>query len=809
MKIAIVAPSPIPFMVGGAEKLWQGFYKYLSESTSHQVDLIKVPIREHSLTDLVASYVKFSELDLSGFDVVITTKYPAWAINHPRHIVYLQHRLRGLYDTYNGELGITYTGSDARVLALQDFMQANADNPAAFGEFVERFQKMAATSGLDSNALAFPGPFARSVVHFMDSLALHPDRIERYAAISHEVKNRADYFPAGAHVDVIHHPTSLSLNFIPKTNTVDQSNETPYLFLASRLDAPKRHALLIEAMGVVRSNVRLKIAGTGPLESELKTQATNSTNIEFLGFVSDTEIAHHYQSAFAVPFFPLLEDYGLISLEAMLAGKPVITTTDSGGTNELVEDGVNGYITAPNAKAVADAIDQLAADPKAASRMGESGLAKAQEITWERLLARLIPQAAPGSPHAKAARKRITVAVTYPIYPPRGGGQSRVFNLYREIAKQCDVDIVTLTEPNHEAYSARIGPTFASSLTERRFPITHEHFEEENKLRKSSNFLQLTDIALITLYKYTPAFCEALEQSITRSDIVIASHPFCLPAILDSMKNPQQSLLGYEAHNLEYLLKKSMLPDNPGAQALVQQTKTVERQCIELSQFVLTCSDEDTDNFRKIYNCPNEKFIWAPNGVDTKEVEFVDIKTRQQRKRDAGLSTNQPVALFIGSWHLPNLHAVAVIERCARTMPDIAFLVAGSIGMAPRTVAPPDNMRFLGVVDDAQRLALLAMADIALNPMLAGSGTNLKMLDYLAAGIPVVSTETGARGLGLTANHHYQIADADQFEVGILDALKQDWSQQVVDSRKHIETKFDWQIIAENVMRDWRKIGVM
>ncbi len=806
MKIAIVAPSPIPFMVGGAEKLWQGFYKYLSESTSHQVDLIKVPTHEHSLVDLVTSYVKFSELDLSGFDVVISTKYPAWAINHPRHVVYLQHRLRGLYDTYNGGLGFAYNGSDARVLALLKFMQANADNPAAFGEFAERFQKLVTSPGLDSSALAFPGPLARAIVHFMDGLALHPDRIERYAAISHEVKNRTNYFPVGAHVDVIHHPTSLKLcSGLTTTSPAQSDANSPYFFLASRLDAPKRHSLLIDAMQLVKANVRLKIAGTGPLAAELKAQAAGNEKIEFLGFVSDEEIAHHYQHAFAVPFFPLLEDYGLISLEAMLAGKPVITTTDSGGTNELVEHGVNGTVTAPNAKAIADAIDTLAGDSAAAYRMGNSGLAKAKEITWERLLARLIPQAVPNSVHTKAARKRITVAVSYPIYPPRGGGQSRVYNLYREIAKQCDVDIVTLTEPSHDAFAAHIAP----SLTEQRFPLTAEHFAAEDKLRKASGFLQLTDIALPQLYKHTPAFCEALAKSIVRSDIVISVHPFGLPAIHHAAGENKNLLLGYDAQNVEYLLKKSMLPDNPGAQQLIEQVKAVEAQCIEQSQFVLTCSHEDTENFRKLYGCPNEKLVWAPNGVDTKEVEFIDIQTRQQRKRDAGLSANQPVALFIGSWHQPNLHAVAVIERCARAMPDIAFLIAGSIGIAPRTVAPPENMRFLGVVDEAQRLALLAMTDLALNPMLAGSGTNLKMLDYLAAGIPVVSTETGARGLGLTANHHYHAADGDQFEVGIRDALKQDWSERVVDSRKHIEAQFDWQVIAENVINMWRKMGVM
>ena len=55
---------------------------------------------EQRFADLVASYEAFARLDLGHFDVVISGKYPAWMVRHPRHLVYMLHRLRGLYDTY-------------------------------------------------------------------------------------------------------------------------------------------------------------------------------------------------------------------------------------------------------------------------------------------------------------------------------------------------------------------------------------------------------------------------------------------------------------------------------------------------------------------------------------------------------------------------------------------------------------------------------------------------------------------------------------------------------------------------------------
>ncbi|HEV2037488.1 MAG TPA: hypothetical protein VGQ96_02690, partial [Candidatus Eremiobacteraceae bacterium] len=67
MKIAVVAPCPVPYIVGGAEKLWCGLVSHLNERTAHQADIIKLPSPEANLRSLLTSYQQFSTLDLSGF----------------------------------------------------------------------------------------------------------------------------------------------------------------------------------------------------------------------------------------------------------------------------------------------------------------------------------------------------------------------------------------------------------------------------------------------------------------------------------------------------------------------------------------------------------------------------------------------------------------------------------------------------------------------------------------------------------------------------------------------------------------------
>ena len=97
-----------------------------------------------------------------------------------------------------------------------------------------------------------------------------------------------------------------------------------------------------------------------------------------------------YRDALALIYVPFDEDYGLVTLEAFLAEKPVITAHDSGGTLEFVEDGVNGFVVAPESKEIADAVARLAADHTLASAFGHNGRDIASAITWNNVIERLL-----------------------------------------------------------------------------------------------------------------------------------------------------------------------------------------------------------------------------------------------------------------------------------------------------------------------------------------------------------------------------------------------------------------------------------
>ncbi len=82
-------------------------------------------------------------------------------------------------------------------------------------------------------------------------------------------------------------------------------------------------------------------------------------------------------------YAPVDEDYGYVTVEAFLSGKPVVTCTDSGGTLEFVVDGESGFVVEPQAEAIGTAIDRLYRNRDRASEMGAAGRPRVADIGWD------------------------------------------------------------------------------------------------------------------------------------------------------------------------------------------------------------------------------------------------------------------------------------------------------------------------------------------------------------------------------------------------------------------------------------------
>jgi glycosyltransferase involved in cell wall biosynthesis len=623
---------------------------------------------------------------------------------------------------------------------------------------------------------------------------LGTEAITKYAAISRNVANRVNYFPVGSAVNVIYPPSNLKFF---------RRGSNDYLFTVSRLDGPKRIRLLIEAMKYVKTNIELKIAGTGPDAETLKQLAGNDQRIVFLGFVNDQQITELYADALAVPYFPYDEDYGLVVIEAMMSAKPVLTTTDSGGPNEFVSNGETGYSVAPEPQAIAERIDYLCEHTDEARQMGLTAQKLVQRITWENTVAKLLGETTEKTTTTVIKkRKKITVALTFPVFPPRGGGQIRVFHLYRNLARWFDIELITFI--NHKEKLCRI--EIAPGLWEIKIPKSHKHQTEEIAIEQKVG-VPVTDVVMPQLYNLTPAYVAALKESSATSDFIIASHPYLLPAIQKITNKP----IWYEAHNVEVELKKTILPDNPIAHELLAVTRQVEQDCCQVSKLVMVCCGDDGKLLNQIYDLEQEKIIEVPNGVDIEAVSYISLEKRSLNQKKLGVDSSF-TALFMGSWHGPNLEAVRHIFQIAQELPQINFLIVGSVGWAFKNEKGPKNVGFMGAVDDQTKQIALGIADVALNTVTFGSGTNLKMLEYFAAGIPVISTPVGARGLGVEDGKHCLVVEIEDFAVAIANLKAEDFASKqmrVETARGYVQEKFDWQVIANNLYKFLNKENLL
>ncbi|MDH6147163.1 MULTISPECIES: glycosyltransferase family 4 protein [Paraburkholderia] len=795
MRIAIVAPSPVPFVIGGAENLWWGLLDALNARPGIQADLLKVPSHERSMGELLASYRHFSQLDLNHFDLVISTKYPAWAIRHRNHVVYLQHTLRGLYDCYPPGMP-THFDQDA-LLSLGvpvRIIDALANCRPANIEFDDLLDALDAAWQRSPQApcWTFPGPVTRAAIRLLDAVAMRPDKIVHYAAISQVVAARDGYFPPGVKVAVHHHPTSLK-------GLAPGPQQT--LFSASRLDPAKRIDLIIEAYRQSNVDVPLHIAGSGPDEARLREAAAGHSGIRFLGRIPDAVLAQEYARAVCVPFVPRDEDYGLITLEAMLSAKPVITTTDSGGPLELIEHQRSGLVVEPDAAALAGAMRRVCGDLSAALDMGLAARARMAHLNWNTLCDALLTgcqQPAAGSPTAGSAKPAAPSVVarrakpvlgvinTYPIAPVISGGKLRLHGLYSRVAEQFQVQFVNLAPSNLRGVRS-----LAADFSEELVPKSQAFAEAEQQLENTLG-TSVEDLAAALHPTTAPQWLDAIDALARRADLMVCSHPYAMPAL----RKVSSRAFVYEAHNVEADLKADIYGSHRWA---IDQVSALERRAVLDAALVTACSVRDRERMGELYVAAEDgaKLIVVPNGIDVAATPLRAAPQTQSRR--SALRVAHPLALFMGSAHGPNIDAARLVIEAAARVPSVHFLLLGSVCHAVQAWERPANVGLVGIVSEAEKATWLAICDLGLNPVISGSGTNLKLLEYAAVGLPVVSTEFGARGLGYRAGQEYVSADADAFGDGIEAMLQLTQAERdcmVHNARRRVEAEGDWAAIA-------------
>lgn len=343
MKIALCSTF-VPFLYGGARNIVD-WLRTMLEKEGHEVEVVYLP--QFDAPDLLFQQMAaFRWIDLSAADRVICFRPQAHLIDHPHKILWFIHHVRLFYDLYDSPY--RDFPDDLKHQGIRDALVA-ADNVAL-----------------------------REAKHIFTNSRVVSDRLAKYNQIDSEV---------------LYPPVFDSARFYCRR----YSDEVVYV---CRLEHHKRQHLLIEALALTQTPVRVRICGSsaGPVYPEELLALVARLGLEDRvsmenRWITEDEKAEYLADCLAAAYLPLDEDsYGYPSVEASHAAKAILTTTDSGGVLELVNDGVNGYVVEPTPAALARALDQLYTERDNTIAMGVAARARLHElnISWSHVIKRLL-----------------------------------------------------------------------------------------------------------------------------------------------------------------------------------------------------------------------------------------------------------------------------------------------------------------------------------------------------------------------------------------------------------------------------------
>ncbi|MBU4419131.1 MAG: glycosyltransferase family 4 protein, partial [Candidatus Omnitrophica bacterium] len=388
---------------------------------------------------------------------------------------------------------------------------------------------------------------------------------------------------------------------------------------------------------------------------------------------------------------------------------------------------------------------------------------------------------------------KILIADTAPLYPPLWGGPKRIWNLYgnfsQELFNLTYVGVNFRIEKGLKYSFNKIGDNFKEILCA--FPPHYYFWNVFKKVIFKDNSLDLFPY----LWMHTDWQFRYILNS-QDADIVICSHPW---PVLSLDKNNRQFFI-YDAHNCEYLLMGQILGNHFLKSPVLRQVYKIEQEACKRSDLILACSENEKNDLIKLYKLNPDKIVIVTNGTTIKE--RIGPQEKQLCKEALKINADRKTVVFIGAYYKPNIDALKfIINRIAPLIGNMQLLIMGTVCDFLRDQPLPQNVVLLGKVSEEQLDTALKASDIAINPMFSGSGINIKMLDYMAYGLPIVTTECGARGIETDGKEPMIVSSADNFTENLkaLSNNSQLCERLSEDGRSLAAKHYDWKIISHKL----------
>lgn len=390
------------------------------------------------------------------------------------------------------------------------------------------------------------------------------------------------------------------------------------------------------------------------------------------------------------------------------------------------------------------------------------------------------------------------------VWPLTGGALLRNFHLANALASRCPVTLLQLARPGEQAAVEWPATNFRQILT----------FERDSAYTPVKILNGIAGPVPLPVLNYaSKTAAAALSSLLARESFdTVQLESVHLLSYLDTIRQaPCRPAVIADWHNIEselmarYASKTGNWARRLVAKRTAHLLQNAEQRLLSGADLHTVVSERERQLL--LNRLPGANIQVIPNGVDT--AAFAPAQDGASR------ASRRQGVLYVGSMdYHANVDAVTwfvreIWPKVEKQFPDLTFTIVGrNPGPGVRALASR-SVRVTGSVEDVRPYYAGALAVVV--PLRVGSGTRLKILEAMAAGVPVISTTLGAEGLGAVNNVHLLLADnADQMSASVARILQHPaLAGNLSDAAKEfVAQRYDWSLIGQRLYDIHREVYV-